>query len=131
MIFRHGNRIIPPLPEVPGAVQAQIEHPGVLALNALQQPGKRALPVRNQNQMDVIWHQAVGLNGNPVVVRKFREQIQVEKAISLTKKDLLAIVTPLGDVVRDARNHNSIRTWHNLLCRSAPELLTPIGGRGV
>jgi len=92
------------------AVQAEIEHSGILAVQALEQAGKGFLFLGNQNQMDVIGHEAVGLDGDAVVAGEFPQQIEVEQAIFLTEKDLLAVVAPLRDVMRDIRDDDAVGT---------------------
>jgi len=94
------------------AMHPQIEHARILAMNALQQAGQTLLSLRDQNQMDVIGHEAIGLDRNAIVAGEFPEQIEVEQAIFLTIKDFLAIIAPLRDVMRDTRDDDAVGSWH-------------------
>lgn len=49
-------------------------------------------------------------------VAEFGEEGEVELAVFLAEKDLLAIVPPLGHVVGEARGNDSRRSWHIREC---------------
>jgi hypothetical protein len=68
--------------------------------------------VGNGNEVDMIVHQTVGLDGNATVARGIREKAKVEFAIGVTIKHLLPIVSALGDMVWDTCDNDAVRAGH-------------------
>ncbi len=67
--------------------------------------------------MHVIGHQAVRLERNAVVRQELCQQSQIEAAVFVAVKDLLSIVTTLGDMVRKSRSNQTKNSWHPWLSR--------------
>jgi len=66
----------------------------------------------HDDQMDVVRHEAVAQDLHLVPERVRSQQIEVKEAILVLKEDVLAVVAPLGDVVRDARRNHASLSWH-------------------
>ena len=62
--------------------------------------------------MDMIGHQAIGGNLRAGLFRCRPEQSEIGAVIALLKEDRLTAVAPLGDMMRDARDHNTCKTSH-------------------
>ena len=62
--------------------------------------------------MDMIGHQAVARDAAVVLPRPFGEQRQINPIVLLGVEDFLAVVAPLGDVVRCADRHHARGSRH-------------------
>jgi len=62
--------------------------------------------------MDMIGHQAVAQDAAGVLPRPFGEQRQINLMALLGVEDFLAVVAPLGDVVRCADRHHARGSQH-------------------
>jgi len=69
-------------------------------------------PLGNDDQMDVICHQAVAQNAEPIAVAVLAEQGEIALSIVVEQEDVLAVVAPLGDVVRDANRDHARLSRH-------------------
>jgi hypothetical protein len=68
--------------------------------------------VRNGDEVDMGGHQAVGPDLDLVDTAPLRHELEVRSVILIAKKSLLAAVSPLRDVVRQARCDNSCQLGH-------------------
>ena len=62
--------------------------------------------------MHMIGHQAVAQDAAGVLLRAFGEQREINLIILLGVEDFLAVVAPLGDVVRCADRHHARGSRH-------------------
>ena len=62
--------------------------------------------------MDVIGHQAVGPDLRTRPASRVREQVAVERVVTVLEKRLLAAVAALGHVIRIAGQHEARKTSH-------------------
>jgi hypothetical protein len=67
---------------------------------------------RRRKQVDVVRHQDVGVNRNPVLADGTDEPIQEKRAILCVGKYSLAIVAPLDHVQRFTRYEETRLTGH-------------------
>jgi len=52
--------------------------------------------------VDVVVHEAIALQCDAIVGQKLSEKLEVKETVGGTKEDLLAIITALGDVMRNS-----------------------------
>jgi len=62
--------------------------------------------------MEVIRHQTVGQNLDPVFVTIFFQPIEIHRSVVVGKKDLLSAVSPLRNVMRYPRKNRSAYSGH-------------------
>ncbi len=74
--------------------------------------------------MDMIVHQAVSLESDPVMRQELRQQVQVEAPIFVAKEDRLPVIPALRDVMRGSWNNPALRPWHQQLSAVKPQLLS-------
>jgi len=64
------------------------------------------------DHMDVIWHEAVGLDADSVVTRVRLEHRKVKAAIGVAEEDPLTVVAAMADVVRESGEHEPFGVGH-------------------
>ena len=74
--------------------------PRVVGVGLPQRPCQRIAPLRHTDQMDVIIHQAISPQTQPVPPGMLAEQLQIEEAILVRIKDPLEIVSARRDMIR-------------------------------
>jgi hypothetical protein len=76
----------------------------------------------SDEQMDVVRHQAVTQNIQPVLPRALSEEAEVELTITIGQKHVLPVVATLCNVVQDSRNNDSCYSRHAFMLQtiSAP-----------
>ena len=67
---------------------------------------------RHQNDMNMVWHQAIGPNLAPGPRSTLGQHIQIERIVGFFKKHLPAPVAPLGDKMRQSGNDKASNTSH-------------------
>jgi len=87
-----------------------------LADRASQSVGR----ARNCDEMEVNGHQAVHPDLDCVGGASLRHELQVGPVIFIAKERLLPAVSPLGDVVRQARCDDSCQSGHDRRLSSSP-----------
>jgi hypothetical protein len=80
------------------------------------------VPARIEQQMDVIPHQAPGVDLHAEEALEFRQVIEITLVIVLLGEDTPAIVTALNDVMGTMRQQDPARPWHKHL--SLPSMAT-------
>jgi len=93
-----------PLPQV--AIARKI---GVGAAHRLRHRGRT---LGRGVEVNVIRHQAVGLNRETLIYTVVPEQIHVKDVVSIFKEDTLATVAALCNVVEDALQNDAGDSWH-------------------
>ena len=63
--------------------------------------------------MNVVGHQAVGDDGELVAASMGVQQAQVGFRVAVLEENLLTVVAPLCDVVRNTREYDSTDSGHN------------------
>jgi ribonucleotide monophosphatase NagD (HAD superfamily) len=96
------------------APEASVEGAGVVGMKAAEGAGEGVTFVGDGDQVDVIWHKAVGENSHAVVTGIVQEEIEVELIVFGAEVSLLAVVTALCDVVRNSGQHQAGGSWHML-----------------
>ncbi len=75
---------------------------------------KRIGPLGNRDQMDVIRHQTIAEQRDAVAPRTFARSFEIEAPVVVEQEDILAVVAPLGDVMRHARRHHPGHPSHSV-----------------
>ena len=87
---------------MPGPAMPGIDEAGVTAVGVGEGTSEPVFVRRNDDQMDMVRHQAIGPDRRPRAPRRFGQQVTVEREIAILEKELLAAVAALGDVIRNA-----------------------------
>jgi hypothetical protein len=69
-------------------------------VGAAQSKGQRILTLWDNDQVDMIRHQAVRLDANSGPLGMILQQCQIHAAIGIRKEDVLMLIAALSDVVR-------------------------------
>ena len=94
-----------------------VSHPinalGVLSVYGLHGPMQVVQPLRDQDEVDVIWHQTVRnyLDGKSFDVSS--QQLQVRYLIATTEENSRAVIATLGNVMRHAGQNEAGTSWHS------------------
>lgn len=100
------------LPEMAAGIAHAVDALGVLAVHGLE-GAMNAVGIRwDDDEMHVIRHQAVREDGHLPDPRIGMQEAQVELRVAVLEKDLLAVITPLCDVVGDTWENDSVLSRH-------------------
>ncbi len=69
--------------------------------------GERGLLLRYDHKVNMISHETVPDQPNPILGKMLREQSEVYSPVVGREKDRLSVIPPLGDVVHPARDHDA------------------------
>ena len=110
-------------------VSCPVERHGVFTVGPAKRSRKPRLVLRNGNQMNVIGHQAKCLNRNARGRTMTHKQPNISGVVSRGKENLLTVVSPLRDMVRDPWKYAAGTTRHNhsvpLLGKNLKKLISP------
>ena len=79
----------------------------------LRGPGERVGALGHGYQPAMVGHQAVAQYAHAAAAAVLGQSFQIEPPVFVNQEDILAVITPLGDVVRDALRHHTSRPWHS------------------
>ena len=82
-------------------------------MEVFQRGGERFGHARDYNQMDVIGHQAVAEQGEPVDAAIGAEQVQVDEPVVVGGEHVLPGVAALSHVISDAVPENASQSSHD------------------
>jgi hypothetical protein len=68
--------------------------------------------VRRGQDVDVVGHQDIGMDGALVTLGSFREPVEVRTIVTFLKEDRFAAVATLHDMHRDIGQKESRFPWH-------------------
>ena len=102
----------PVLPKVPAALLPGIKILRIPAVSSSQDHCQSEFFLRYRHQMDVVGHQTIAQDTDSSLTAVFSQQLQVDFAIGLTKKDRLSIRPALRHMVRYSRYYDSCDSWH-------------------
>ncbi len=108
----HRCREEPTMPEMADSLVSQVEDLRVDSVCLTDQPAKSELIGRCQDKMYMIRHQTPGRQLHPMLPALLGEVPKIELTILIVSEHDLPIVSPLGDMVRNTRNHDSCMTRH-------------------
>ena len=89
---------------------------GIAQKHRLQRPLKRVCIHGARDEMDMVWHDAVGVHQKPMLVGIGLEQRQKQVAIFIDEEYLLATIAALRDMVRAIRDNDSRDSGHDTQC---------------
>lgn len=95
------------LPQVAATAVEPVDVLGVELVRAFQDVGQGGFAVRHDDEMDVIGHQAVTFYSQIKTFRRFGQEGQENLPVIIDEENILAIITPLGNVMSTTCNDNS------------------------
>lgn len=90
----------------------EIDHPAVAPVCFAYSAAQCIIALRHGDQMDVVWHQAVGPDFNRTFPAPFGQKGNVRPVIIITEEGLHPSVAPLGNMVRDAGGYDTCDSGH-------------------
>jgi hypothetical protein len=93
-------RVVPPLPERPGACALSVDVHRVPARDPLHHPGNAVRPQLCRKEVDVVRHQDVGVNLARMAASGVRQFGSISHVVGRLEEDSLPIVTAMNDVAR-------------------------------
>lgn len=84
-----------------------------LSVDRLQQPAKRVCRGWNDDEMNVIRHQAVSDHVNAVRAGLVVQELQVRRRVSGIEENALSVISALRDMVRNAGEHDPGPSRHS------------------
>ena len=102
------------LPEVSAAAVQAVDVLCIAKMGASQRFGQGVGVGWTCDQVNVIGHQAPAENLQAVFVGVFFEQGKIDPAVVIDEEDVLPVIAPLCDVVRDIRDRDSCSSRHSM-----------------
>ncbi|MCK9194155.1 MAG: hypothetical protein M0P19_09825 [Nevskia sp.] len=94
---------------------ARIDKARVSAVRRRQRPGQSDHVFRDPHQMHMIGRQAAAADGYTGIAAAIGKQIAIQRLIGVPEEDGRSAISPLRDMVRNARNYNPSDACHGLL----------------
>ncbi len=104
-------------PEMSAPAVFAVHAPGVLHVSSTERLGHRILPLGNDDQVNVVRHEAICPHGKRLLPGMAVEESQVNIAVLVGEEDGGAAIAAMGDVIRQAGNHDSGDSGHAFLLR--------------
>jgi len=120
-----GARVEAGLEEMAHAPAARVEIQRIAAVGTAQSDGHGGGLVRDDDQMDVIGHQAIGENAQPGLFTVGLETVQIRLAVGVGEEDALVVDAALSDMMRHTYGHGARETGHMLGKWSAERISLP------
>src|SRR5271166_4740172 len=102
MLLVHGGRTEARLEEMARDPQPRVDDRGIAPMRLAERPSQRLLAVGDENEVDVVWHQAIGPAGDALPAALARQQIAIEFIVVIAEKHPLAPVAALRDMMGKA-----------------------------
>ncbi len=112
MRFVHGYRRETALKQVPRPAAPRIDEIGVAAMCFTYRTAEPIRLPRIQNQVHVVWHQAVSPHFHVRLARLLPKKIAVNLLIAVFKKNWFSTIATLRYVVRETGYHHAGQTRH-------------------
>ena len=106
-IFIDGTGEEPILPEMTGLAPADLKPAGIVLVCAADRLCQRILALRYACKVDMISHEAIASKMYRIETSVFSEQVLIDLPIVVLQKHCLAMIPTLGNVVYQARNHDT------------------------
>jgi len=91
-----------------------VEVGGITAVRLLERATERIRPLGDDNQVDVVGHQAVARQGESVETAMPAEKVQIHEAVYIGFENDTAAVAPLGHVMRSIESDNACKACHEI-----------------
>src|SRR5271165_2515960 len=102
MLLVHGGRTEARLEEMARDPQPRVDDRGIAPMRLAERPSQRLLAVGDENEVDVVWHQAIGPAGDALPAALARQQIAIKLIVVIAEKHSLAPVAALRDMMGKA-----------------------------
>jgi hypothetical protein len=99
------TRVEAVLPEMPQPPMQPVDILRVHQVRPAQRFRQRRLLLRRHQKMDMIGHQTVRRDRQPIALRDLFQIRQIDPVIRLHKEDILPVITPLGHMMRHPGYH--------------------------
>jgi hypothetical protein len=110
--FVHHDRGEASLKQMARHPQPCVDERRIAPMRLAQRPSEPLGRPWRQNQMDVIGHQAIAPNSDPLAPACLAQQIAIERIIVLTEEHGPAPIAALGDVMRQVRDDETADARH-------------------
>ncbi len=110
--FGHRAGVEAGLPEVACASFADVEGLSVAAVGASKKDGEGVLTAGDDDEVDVVGHEAVGEDAGAGILDVVADEAEVEGAVGGGKENSLAIRAPLRNMIGESRGDDSGVAWH-------------------
>ncbi len=110
-------RVESPLPQTPAQLLRPVDVLSVAEVDRLEGAGQRLGSLGHDDEMDMIAHQAVGLDSQPMLLGVLAEQLQIAEPIKITEEDILAAITTLSNMVCTTWYDHPGHSWHDTTIR--------------
>jgi hypothetical protein len=88
---------------VSAAALAAIDRDGIAGVGRRQGRAEPVLACRDEDEMDMVWHQAPGPDRSAALPAEAPQEGEVEGVVVFAEEDALAAIAALGDVVGQSR----------------------------
>jgi hypothetical protein len=99
-----------------------IVHPvnvfSVEIMSTAQSLSQRLFPLGRGNKMNVIGHKAVALYTQTKPNRLLFEEAKIYPPVVINEKDILLVITPLGNMVWNGRDNYPCGSWHKYMIKA-------------
>ncbi len=106
VIFIHGIRNEPALPEIASPVVRMVDHGRIFAMDLADPPGKAFGPVRDGDEMDMIIHQAVAPDIEAMPMAFIFQYVKIKLLVVIREKNRIPAIAALNDMVRDPGDYD-------------------------
>ena len=101
------------MPEMAASIVQAVDILGVNKICSADCLSERILIFWNGYDMDVICHKTIAEDFESEFVGIVIEEFEIEPAVVIDEEDILAVVAPLGDVMRNIGHNYSCCSWHS------------------
>ncbi len=108
----HRDRAEARLEEMSGHPKPGVDDQRIPPVCFAERPSQSPFRVRNQDEMDVVGHEAIGPASNAVPAALAGQEIAIELVVVVAEEYLLAPIAALGHVMRKARNGETRDAGH-------------------
>jgi hypothetical protein len=118
IVERTGKR--PSLPQSPADALGPVEVLGVAQVQRPEYRCERIGSFRYANEMDVVRHEAISQDLQPVLGGILQQELNISLSIAIFEKDIFSSIAPLSDVMRNSRNNYPRNSRHGIILMTAP-----------
>ena len=116
MLFIQWRREKPPLPQVSAGAILSIEACCVSRVRVSKRQSQRVALFWHSHKMNMIGHQTIRPNLDGIRAKCVTDAIQIGVSISIIRKDFLAAIAPLRDMVGQSRKRGIPLTPVDSIC---------------